>query len=480
MTLEKVAQQFRELARAIPRWSIRVVRSRTEELSIQRAVAQPLRIGEDLGAMVTVVEGGGIGYAATPDLSREGLERAAIEARLWANRAGRCFVFDPQGLPRLSRGGTYESPVRTPWESVSLAERTAMLRAESEGLRCDARIVDWEAALAVSEVESLLADSDGAEIRQLFRYVVPTLRATAARPGDSETRTFGGHAFSRQGGLEVLEAIGWFGAGRRVGEEALELLSAPRCPAGVMDLVLAPDQAILQVHESIGHALELDRILGDERNYAGRSFVKPEMFGRYRYGSPLLNVTFDPTVPGEFASYGFDDEGSPAAREYLIREGLLVRALGGATSRARCGVPGVACTRASGWNRPPVDRMGNVNLEPGSSTFEELVRAVERGVYMETNCSWSIDDAREKFQFGCERGRRIVDGELREVVRRPGYRGVTPIFWHSLAAVGDPSTRLVLGTPYCGKGEPNQAIPVGHAAPACLFRGVEVFGDERQ
>ncbi len=243
-----------------------------------------------------------------------------------------------------------------------------------------------------------------------------------------------------------------------------------------MDLLLDPDQMILQIHESIGHPLELDRILGDERNYAGTSFVHEDMFGGFRYGSERLNVTFDPTRPEQLASYAFDDEGAPARREHIIREGILLRGLGGASSQQRTGVPGVACSRAVGWNRPPIDRMANLNVEPGPHSLEEMIASVERGVFMKTNSSWSIDDSRLKFQFGCEWARLIEEGKLTRVVKNPNYRGVTPEFWGSLKMAGNADTFEVLGTPNCGKGEPNQMIRVGHASPACLFGGVEVFG----
>jgi predicted Zn-dependent protease len=233
-----------------------------------------------------------------------------------------------------------------------------------------------------------------------------------------------------------------------------------------MDVVLMPDQMMLQIHESIGHPLELDRILGDERNYAGTSFVTPDMIGGYRYGSPLLNVAFDP-LPGELATYGYDDEGAAARKVYLIRDGILVSALGG---------DAVANSRASGWNRPPIHRMANLNVEPGASTLEEMIGSIEHGVLMRTNVSWSIDDSRNKFQFGCEWGERIERGRRAGVVRNPNYRGISATFWRSLRAVGDASTFEMHGTAYCGKGEPNQGIHCGHAAPACVFAGVEVFG----
>ena len=238
---------------------------------------------------------------------------------------------------------------------------------------------------------------------------------------------------------------------------------------------------VLQIHESIGHPLELDRILGDERNYAGTSFVTLDMFGSYTYGSELLNVSFDPTISEQLASYGFDDEGTPATKEFVIEKGKLLRPLGGATSQVRAqplqpGITGVANARSCSWNRPPIDRMANLNVEPGDSSFEDMVGSIERGVYMETNLSWSIDDSRNKFQFGCEYGRMIEDGELTGVVKNPNYRGVSASFWRNLAKVGDRSTVQVMGTPYCGKGEPNQMVRVGHASPTCLFRDVEVFG----
>ena len=235
---------------------------------------------------------------------------------------------------------------------------------------------------------------------------------------------------------------------------------------------------MLQVHESIGHPLELDRILGDERNFAGTSFVTLDMFGAYRYGSDLLNVTHDPTRAHQYASYGWDDDGLRAEKQFLIRNGILERPLGGSVSQARAGIAGVANTRASSWNRAPIDRMANLNIEPGTSSLDALIAGVKLGVMMRTNVSWSIDDSRNKFQFGCEWGRVIRQGKLAEVVKNPNYRGISATFWRSLSGVGDESTYEVMGTPFCGKGEPSQVIRVGHASPACRFSNVEVFGGE--
>jgi predicted Zn-dependent protease len=276
--------------------------------------------------------------------------------------------------------------------------------------------------------------------------------------------------------MEILARYGYDGSGVRLADEALQLIAAPNCPSGVRDLLLMPDQMMLQIHESIGHPLELDRILGDERNFAGSSFVTPDMFGTYRYGSALLNVTFDPAAREEAAAYGFDDEGAPARKQYLIRDGVLERPLGGTLSQQRAQLPGVANSRASNWNRAPIDRMANLNIEPGQSSFDDMIAGIERGILMRTNTSWSIDDRRNKFQFGCEFGQLIENGKLTAVVKRPNYRGVSANFWRSLKAVGNEATREVYGTPLCGKGEPAQIIHVGHASPACVFADVDVFG----
>ena len=472
--LERLESDFRQVLPKVDFCSLRFVRERDELLWVRQDIPLPAQRWEDAGAMVTVLDGGGMGYAATGDLSRTGLAAAVDQALTWARRtAGRCVV-DLAKVTLPEPTGEYVGPEQIPWHSVPLEEKFDLLAAECRRLKVDERIVDYSARLWCSRVETLYLTGGGGRVHQRFAYLVPWLTASANAGSDTQERSLG--ALGRQGGLEVLEAVGFREAGPRIGGEAIELLEAPNCPTETMDLLLMPDQMSLQIHESIGHPLELDRILGDERNYAGTSFVTPEMFGTYRYGSGLLNVTYDPTRPEQLASFGYDDEGLEAARTYIIRDGILQRPLGGATSQARSRLAGVANCRASGWNRPPIDRMANLNLEPGASTLEEMIAAVERGVLMATNRSWSIDDSRNKFQFGCERGQLIEGGRLTRVVKNPNYRGVSATFWRSLKKVGDKSTFQVLGVPNCGKGEPNQIMRVSHASPASLFEGVEVFG----
>jgi predicted Zn-dependent protease len=471
--------RFRRLAPAADFCSMRLVERRSDTVSVRQDVPEPAATLHDRGAMFTVVAGDGIGYAASSDLSEAGIRTALVRAAEWARLgAGRSVFSRSPQLPTPS--GRYASATRQPVE-LSKAERIELLMCESRACRVDDRVVDWGASLWTSQTQQRLVTADGGDVEQQFDITIPSLHVTAHADGLTQTRSWGGryNGFCQQGGFEVIERSGFIGSGARIADEALQLLMAPNCPSGRIDIVLMPDQMMLQIHESIGHPLELDRILGDERNYAGTSFVTLDMFGQYRYGSSLLNVTYDPTRSEELASFAFDDDGAAAAREFLIKDGVLMRPLGGGLSQQRAGIGGVANTRACNWNRPPIDRMANLNVEAGGSTFEQLIESTEDGILMQTNVSWSIDDSRNKFQFGCEWGRRIREGRLAEVVRNPNYRGVSATFWRSLSMVGDAATVEVLGTPYCGKGEPNQAIPVGHASPACKFSAVDVFGAER-
>ncbi|MDM8350780.1 TldD/PmbA family protein [Pseudomonas sp. sp1636] len=456
-------------------WSLRYVREDHQQLAMRKQVAEPPRFSRDQGAMLSVRLAGVEAYAATSDLSRQGLQAALQRATALARQIAPQTLLELHTLAPSRERGEYRSP-GLEQAFPSLAACYQLLAAESAAVPSDPRLVNWRVGLDLTQVEQLYLNNSGAELRQAQRFVYPHLSVTAYDGQDSQTRHLGGAHLGQQGGAEVIERLGLLGAAPQVAEQALQLLLAPNAPSGRRDLLLMPDQMILQLHESIGHPLELDRILGDERNFAGTSFVKASDFGQLQYGSSLLNVTFDPGIPEELASYAHDDDGSPASKEYLIRDGLLLRPLGGALSQWRSGLAGVANSRACNWNRPPIDRMANLNIEPGSHSLAQLIGAIEYGILMASNRSWSIDEARNKFQFGCEWGQLIEHGQLRDVVKNPNYRGTSSQFWRSLAAVGDASTRAVLGTPHCGKGEPNQVVRVGHATPACVFRQVDVFG----
>jgi predicted Zn-dependent protease len=473
---ERWGEAAQTLKSAADFWSLRVVDEHIENHAVRNDVAQPLHTMRERGAMVTAWSGAGAGYAATADLSAAGLQRALDIATARAEASAKLSLIDHREIARPAASGSYASPnLDTPLPTRR--EWLERLAHECAAANLDARIVERVASLHVAHADQLYLTSDGVRIEQRFRFLMPGLSAAAHANGDTQVRTLAGdHGALAQGGLEILARHGFEGAGARIADEALQLLAAPNCPSGKRDLLLMPDQMMLQIHESIGHPLELDRILGDERNFAGWSFVKPEMFGSYQYGSALLNVTFDPELVEEAASYAFDDDGSAASKQYLIRNGVLERPLGGALSQQRAGLPGVANSRAANWNRPPIDRMANLNIEPGTESLDAMIANIENGILMTSNTSWSIDDHRNKLQFGCEYGRLIENGKLTQVVKRPNYRGISASFWRSLVAVGDVGTREVYGTPYCGKGEPAQVIRVGHASPACVFSNVDVFG----
>lgn len=429
------------------------------------------------GIMVEVLSNGQFGYYGTPNMTQEGIAHAAKKAFQQAEIASRHAIYSFDETARPSHIGSYQSPYSKNKDTLSAGQLNELLLDAYNQLKVSDKIVSASSLCQIIESSFHFVSSNGSDIDQNFLMLEFDLSATAADGSNQQTRTFGGmRGTCRQMGMEYFDKYEILANAQRIGEQAIELLNADDCPTGEMDVVIAPDQMMLQIHESIGHALEVDRILGDERNYAGWSFVKLEDFGSLQYGSKLMNITFDPTLESEYASYAYDDGGLKASKEFLIKDGLLVRGLGGQESQIRSGLNGVANFRSSGWNRAPIDRMANINLEPGDSSFDDLIGQVEKGVYMESNKSWSIDDYRNKFQFGCEYGRLIENGKLTKVVKNPNYRGISTPFWNSLKGVGNRDTFGIYGTPNCGKGEPNQVIRVGHASPACLFENIQVFG----
>tara|TARA_B100001750_G_scaffold208907_1_gene188219 strand:- start:1438 stop:2868 length:1431 start_codon:yes stop_codon:yes gene_type:complete len=426
------------------------------------------------GIMVEVLSNGQFAYVASTDMSLSSIQEALDKAIILANSSASNPLYNFSSSVRPNNIGEYKS--QRLQDSLALEEINDILFKSYNALKVSDKIVSASSMARVTETNYQFISSSGANIEQDFLIIGTTFDAIAQDGNITQKRTDCGRGRTYQAGYEIFNEAELTNMCKRIGEEAVELLHAEECPTGKTSLVLAPDQMILQIHESIGHPLEIDRILGDERNYAGWSFVRLDDFGKLKYGSDIMNVSFDPTIKNELASYGFDDSGKKAEKEFIIKDGILLRGLGGTESEDRSGVKSVANFRACSWNRAPIDRMANLNLEPGDSTFNEIISSVEKGVYMESNRSWSIDDYRNKFQFGCEYGKLIENGELTKTVKNPNYRGVTTPFWNNLSMVGDKSTFEVYGTPNCGKGEPNQTVRVGHASPTCLFNDIEVFG----
>lgn len=431
------------------------------------------------GLMVEVLADGQFAYEAITNLSQQAVAEAATKAWRRAKKAAEFAVFSFSLDARPEAVGSYRSNYEKPATSLSPKDLNELLIKATRTLKVSDKVVSTQAFTMLIDSQHQFVSSNGSDFEQDFLIVSSDFFAIAQDGPVVQKRSDAGmRAKSWQKGMEVFDEQSIMQRCKQVGEQAVELLSAEECPSDTRDLLLASDQMVLQIHESVGHPLEIDRILGDERNYAGFSFVRPDYFGSFQYGSELMNITFDPTVTHEMASCAFDDGGAAATREYLIKDGVLQRGLGGIESQMRSGLPGVANFRAADWNRAPIDRMGNINLEPGESSFDEMLSGVEKGVYMESNRSWSIDDYRNKFQFGCEYARLIENGKLTKTVKNPNYRGISNSFWKNLKAVGNRDSFQLFGTPNCGKGEPNQTIRVGHATPPCLFANVEVFGGE--
>ena len=458
----------------------RVEPQRFVHLAVRNGAAESLTDALSSGLGVRVRTRQAWGFAGTSVLTAADVRATARRAVRIARAAGRGVRQEIQ-VTRDSgpKRGRYESVVRVDPFSVPHETILSELKLAEARLHVGRAIKSGTASFRAWGEEKTFASSDGAEYTSRIVHVGAGVSAVAVRGANVQRRSaptsFGGDF--AQAGYEFVRGLSLADRAPGVGAEALALLDAPRCPTGRTTLVLGSDQLALQVHESIGHAVELDRILGSEAAYAGTSWVTPESMRGLRYGSPLLQITADARLPGGLGTFGWDDEGVAARTTPIVRHGSLVGTLTSREWAARVGDRASGGTaRADGPDRAPLVRMTNINLEPGELSLEELLEGVDDGVYVETNRSWSIDDRRLNFQFGTEVGHRIVHGELGPLVRNPIYAGMTPQFWASLDAVGDRSTWHLWGVPNCGKGQPSQVARVGHGAPVGRFRDVDVRG----
>jgi TldD protein len=453
----------------------RAVLSGSEHLAARGGVLEALRRSDSAGLGVRALFGSSWGFFATADLTDASARRAGEEATAIARASARVAGAELQLADVAVQEAHWESGWQELPSSVSTAVKADLLVEATIGMAAVSGVTVAEANYTSWETEKWFVSSQGHRISQHIVECGAGMSATAAGESETQRRSYsgiGGHYGTR--GFEIVREADLPENAVRVGEEAVELLSAPMCPAATTDLILGPEQLGLQVHESVGHAIELDRILGWEAAFAGTSFLDLAQLGRFRYGSELMNITADATLPGALGSFGFDDEGTPSQRVDIVREGVWVGVLSGRDSAAIAGVAPGGMVRADGYGRLPMVRMTNVGLLPGDSSLDEMIAETSDGIYMETNRSWSIDDKRLNFQFGCEVGREIKDGRLGRLLRNPSYTGITPQFWSSLDMLGGPDEWLFWGTPNCGKGQPMQIGHTGHPAVPARFRGVRV------
>ena len=450
----------------------RVMVRRSETMSARDGDVEDLGFDESAGLGVRALVGSSWGFYAVPDLSGPSARAAGTRAAriaaasaavpgppvdlvpghaVTASWASDC-VIDPLGVPLSDKGDL-------------LVRATAAAKAAGADVA--------EANYAVWDTRKWFVSSEGHHIDQHIRECGAGVTAIAVGDGEVQRRSWPSHRgqFGTRG-WELVEEIDLVGNAPRMAEEARALLTAPLCPSGETTLVLGGEQLALQIHESVGHAIELDRILGWEAAFAGTSWLDLSRLGSLRYGSELMNITIDPTYPGALGSFGFDDEGTRAAKRHAVRDGIWVGVLAGRDSAAIAGLDYAGSVRSDGWSRLPMVRMTNVGLEPGPHSLDEIIAATDDGVFMDINRSWSIDDRRLNFQFGCEIGYEIKNGKLGRMLRNPTYTGIGPRFWQSMDMLSHET--VAWGTPNCGKGQPGQIGHTGHPAAPARFTNVRV------
>jgi TldD protein len=451
----------------------RVVVRRAQIVGTRNGRVERLDDTESEGIGVRVLVGGAWGFACDRRLENGAAEAAAGKAVAFAKAA-------PGGHSRElasiepARGEFRTAVERDPF-AVSVADKVALcLRAEEALAHEDVKVTS--ASVRSQRERKFFVSSEGASFEQELVECGGGIDAMASRDGVTQIRSYpsahGGS--SSQAGWEYVEGLGLEREAPRVGEQAAALLRADPCPSGITTVVLDAEQMELQVHESVGHPTELDRVYGTEAAYAGTSFLKPNDLGSLRYGSEHMNITADPTTPGGLGTFGFDDEGVAAARESVVHEGILSGFLTSRETAARIGSGSGGSMRADSWSRMPLVRMTNLHLEPGEGSLDELIAGVDEGVFLQTNKSWSIDDKRLNFQFGTQIAWEIKGGALGRMLRDATYTGQTPVFWGSLDGVAGPDEWKLHGLTNCGKGQPGQHAHVSHGTSPARFRNVQV------
>jgi TldD protein len=464
---------------------VRVVNTLEEEITIKNDIPEVVKAGEQFGFGVRVLMNGAWGFAASSDVRRSSLNRTVAKAISIAKASAQLLQ---EKVPKQSlrdkfeklppHQDKYSTPCQREPFSVPIEDKTALLLEATRLMRKGKKIKIAKGFLDSFRAKKVFASTEGSLIEQTITYCGGGIVAYAIDKGDVQYRSypssFRGNCSTA--GWEFVDSLDLIQHAPQVAEEAARLLTAPVCPEMKTTLILKDDQLALQVHESIGHPIELDRIFGYEASYAGTSFLSPEMLGQFKYGSDIVNVTADATVPGGLGTFGYDDEGVPAQRAPIIRDGIIVGFLTSRSTAPLIGHSSNATMRADGWSNLPLIRMTNINLEPGEWDYDNLIADTEDGMLLETNKSWSIDDKRINFQFSTEIAREIKRGKIGRIFKNPIYTGITPQFWNSCDAICSKKHWVMWGTPNCGKGEPSQRMYVGHGVAPARFRNVTLRG----
>jgi TldD protein len=451
----------------------RAVSTRGQQIVTKNRQVEGMTDAESEGIGVRVLVGGAWGFAADGRLDEAGARDSALRACAFARAAP--GKHERVLAPVEPERGEYRTKVERDPFDVPLSEKIDLCLRAEEGMRHDD--VKVTAAMVRAQREhKVFVSSEGSAVEQVLVECGGGIDAYATADDLLQIRSYPSQhsGVSGQGGWEFVEQLGLDREAPRVGEQAAALLRADECPPGRTTIVLDSEQTVMQLHESVGHPTELDRVYGTEAAYAGTSFLSPDDLGSLRYGSELMNVTGDSTTPGGLGTFAFDDEGVPARREPIVEAGTLRGFLTSRETAERIGAGAGGSMRAESWSRMPLVRMTNLHLEPGEGALDDLLADVDEGIYMETDKSWSIDDKRLNFQFGTQIAWEIKDGKLGRMLRDATYTGVTPAFWGSLDAVAGPEAWRLYGLTNCGKGQPGQSAHVSHGASPTRFRDVQV------
>ena len=464
---------------------VRVNHLRVEDLSVKNGQLAAADAPEEFGIGVRVRVDGCEGFAAAPLEGTGDRELARNLARRAVDNARQLAVASVE-QPNLAPTATGEHDWSTPFEvdpfAVSLADKLDLLRSAEASCSGASETVIRQANYGARREEQWQATSAGARLHQVLLRTGGNVSTTAAAHGQAQRRSYpaslGGQY--KAGGFERFTSMKLAEHGARLRDESVALCSADACPGGKRTLVLGGSQLMLQIHESVGHPNELDRVFGHEADQAGSSFANPEMLGAYRYGSEHVNLMADSTIPGGLDTRGFDDEGVPSGRWPIVEKGLF---RGFHTDRewaARIGESESRGTsRAEGWFNPPIIRITNLSLMPGSWELDALIADCEDGsIFADTVKTWSIDQRRLNFQFTCEVAWEIQGGKLGRLLRNPTYQGSTPEFWNSCDAVCNQDHWELWGLTNCGKGNPMQTAEMSHGAAPARFRGVQMVAAE--
>jgi len=455
---------------------VRLIESSREEIQVKNGQVGGLDRSETVGIGVRVLVGGAWGYAATDELTREGVARCAAHA-VAIGRSGAGLIRDPVRLaPEPAHRASWSSSCAIDPFTVPLEQKLDLLFRIDAGLTGARGVTIAECSLTFVRKRQLFVSSEGSRIDQTITRSGGGMSAIAVSGAEVQRRSYPqAEGFHRTLGYEFIDSVPWVEHAPRVAEEAVALLTADPCPSGEFDLILEGSQLALQIHESVGHPTELDRALGMEANYAGTSFLTPDLRHSLRFGSPCVNLVADATMPHGLATFGYDDDGVEAQSWHIVRDGVFVGYLTSRELAHRIGEPrSRACVRSDGWHHVPMIRMVNLNLMPGQGSLEDLLSDTGSGIYMETNRSWSIDQLRYNFQFKTEIAWEIRKGKRARMLRNPTYQGITPRFWNSCDFVCGPAEWKPWGVTNCGKGQPGQVAEMTHAAAPARFRRVRV------